>query len=502
VAKNRINPAIGIFVSAALLCSHSVLVIAFRPHADAISYTFFSFWSLAALCACSWRAFHAPAAVRRGWALVAIALLFWLCGTVIAIHAQYIEHAPANFAAIDDFFYFFYAVPILLALTSPEDTQLGRFFFWLDGIQVVGIGFLAYTAFFAVLPFSGGTQHPVQVQRVIEIFDVQNLLVATLAPIRAIACPRGSAERRFFKALSVYLWLYAIVASIYNHIVATPSDAGVLDALVDAPFAVLTLMAWLYWPVVSVASEGKNRRRPLALLVDNARPILLGLALVALSGWTARTHLDLAIGMIFGAFVVYGLRSAMLQHRYSQTQKALEQASERLELLVLQDGLTGIANRRCFDQRFRQEWARARRTGSPLSLLLIDIDHFKKLNDTYGHLTGDECLVQVAQILQTTLNRPGDLLARYGGEEFVALLPETDENGATRVAERLQKTLGRSKPLPAIDRQVTISIGGTTWEPLSGTSAEAALATADRALYMAKQNGRDRTEYLRLQPQP
>lgn len=501
MTKNRINPAIAIFVSAALLCAHSGLNIAFRQHADAISYGFYGFWSLAALCACVWRAVRAPSAVRRGWWLLVVALAFWFGGTAIAVHAQYFEHASAYYAAIDDFFYFFYGVPILLAITSPEEAQLGRFFFWLDTVQVVAIGFLAYTAFFAVIPFSGQTQHPVAVERLIEIFDVESFLLAILAPIRAMACPRGSAERRFFKILSVYMWVYAVSASVYNRVEAVQNAAGAIDVLVDIPFALLIMAAWLDWPQGGVASEGK-RRRALALFIDNARPILLGLALVALSGWTAHTHLNLAMGMIFGAFVVYGIHSAMLQNRFSRTQKALEQASERLERLVLQDGLTGIANRRCFDQRFRQEWARARRTGSPLSLLLIDIDHFKKLNDTYGHLTGDECLMQVAHLLQATLNRPGDLLARYGGEEFVALLPETDDGGALNVAERLQKSLSRSQPLPSIDRQVTISIGGTTWKALNGNSAEAVLATADRALYMAKQNGRNRTEYLQLELQP
>jgi diguanylate cyclase (GGDEF)-like protein len=190
------------------------------------------------------------------------------------------------------------------------------------------------------------------------------------------------------------------------------------------------------------------------------------------------------------------VRATMLQSRFSQTETALEGARERLEQLVLQDGLTGIANRRCFDQRFSLEWARARRAGTPLSLLLIDIDHFKKLNDTYGHLIGDECLIQVARTLQKALSRPGDLLARYGGEEFIALLPETDDSGAVSVAERLQDALSRTQPLPTIESQVTVSIGGTTWVPIKGSTAEIVLDTADRALYIAKQNGRNRTEYL------
>jgi diguanylate cyclase (GGDEF)-like protein len=207
----------------------------------------------------------------------------------------------------------------------------------------------------------------------------------------------------------------------------------------------------------------------------------------------------LAVTTILGAFVLYAVRSSILQSRYAQTEIALEQARDRLEQLVLQDGLTGIANRRCFDQRFEQEWWRARRTGTSLSLLLIDIDHFKKLNDTYGHLRGDECLVQVARTLQKVLHRPGDLLARYGGEEFVALLPDTDDSGAINVAERLQTSLDRAQPLSGIERQVTVSIGSTSWDPRRGATAKRMLDAADRALYTAKQNGRNRAEYLPLE---
>ena len=164
--------------------------------------------------------------------------------------------------------------------------------------------------------------------------------------------------------------------------------------------------------------------------------------------------------------------------------------------MTLEDGLTGVANRRCFDQRLAHEWSRAHRTRTPLSLLLIDIDHFKNLNDTHGHLTGDECLIQVARTLRGVLQRPGDLFARYGGEEFVALLPETDEAGARNVADRLQAAQRGTSPIAGLQRQVTISIGGTTWTNQKNVSAQKLVDLADHALYEAKQNGRDRVEYL------
>lgn len=117
----------------------------------------------------------------------------------------------------------------------------------------------------------------------------------------------------------------------------------------------------------------------------------------------------------------------------------LEAANRQLEAVSLTDGLTGVANRRCFDEVFREEWRRGVRSGEPLSLLLLDIDHFKKVNDESGHLVGDDCLVRLADCCRQLVRRPGDLLARYGGEEFVVLLPETDIDGASHLAEVLRR---------------------------------------------------------------
>lgn len=495
MAKNRSIPAIGVFVFLGLVCAHLGLALAFPARSDAISYVFFVGWAAAALTACLVRAANCPPGMQRNWALVSIALLLWLGGTVAAVGAQFFEHASPSVAALPDFFYFFYGVPMLLAIASPEDRQSIPVFFWLDGIQAAGVGYLAYVALFGVLPFTGTLPHPISVERLIWIYDAEDFVLAVFASARLLASPRKSAERRFFALINVFLWSYAVSASIYNHIEAVKTDAGVFDVLVDVPF--LLLAAAVLFPVRKADTEaGRHGRRLSASLIDNARPALLGLCLVALGAWVAHDHFAVAIGIVFGGFAVYGVRSAILQNRFAQTEAELETARDRLEQLVLQDGLTRIANRRCFDQRFQQEWARARRTGAPLSVLLIDIDHFKQLNDTFGHMVGDESLTQVAQTLQKALNRPGDLLARYGGEEFVALLPETNDSGAINVAENLQACLMRTPPLNGIDRQVTISIGVTTAVPRQGVRMEHLLQSADRALYAAKQNGRDRTEYL------
>jgi diguanylate cyclase (GGDEF)-like protein len=161
------------------------------------------------------------------------------------------------------------------------------------------------------------------------------------------------------------------------------------------------------------------------------------------------------------------------------------------------DGLTGLANRRTFDRRLELEWLRAARDGTPLSLLLIDVDQFKAYNDVYGHQAGDRCLKIVAQVFSLTANRPGDLVARYGGEEIAILLPDTDAEGAAAVAEntraRIEALALRHEANPPLN-VLTISIGGATAMPayeLSRTAANDLVAMADQALYRAKTAGRN-----------
>jgi diguanylate cyclase (GGDEF)-like protein/PAS domain S-box-containing protein len=168
----------------------------------------------------------------------------------------------------------------------------------------------------------------------------------------------------------------------------------------------------------------------------------------------------------------------------------------KLAALAISDGLTGLANRRHFDERLQEEWARAKRDGAALSLLLIDVDHFKKFNDQYGHQAGDACLRTVARVLAEQARRPADLAARYGGEEFALLLPNTDPEGCERVGEKVRDALHAFGMLHALNppsRRVTVSLGGATKLP-AGDAAECTslVETADRALYAAKDSGRDR----------
>jgi len=172
----------------------------------------------------------------------------------------------------------------------------------------------------------------------------------------------------------------------------------------------------------------------------------------------------------------------------------LEQVNQRLQALTMQDGLTGIYNRRYFDDKLLAEWQRAVRNRESLALLLIDIDHFKDFNDRHGHLAGDECLRRVAQVIRSTITRPSDAAARYGGEEFVVILPDTTAEGAVHVAENIRQSLQQVRiNLEGGVTQVSVSIGAAAVVPSEARSPQDLVASADSALYQAKAAGRNRT---------
>ncbi|MBU0673110.1 MAG: diguanylate cyclase [Proteobacteria bacterium] len=176
----------------------------------------------------------------------------------------------------------------------------------------------------------------------------------------------------------------------------------------------------------------------------------------------------------------------------------LTRANAILQRLSYIDSLTGIGNRRYFDELFRKEWGRARREVRDLALVIVDIDFFKAYNDLYGHLAGDECLRQVAQAMADALKRPVDFIARFGGEEFAVVLPQTDQSGMIHIAEELMAAVAAlaipHKGSPVSDI-LTISLGLASMVPALDDQVDDLLAAADTALYMAKNNGRNRMEY-------
>lgn len=198
-------------------------------------------------------------------------------------------------------------------------------------------------------------------------------------------------------------------------------------------------------------------------------------------------------GQLAAALRIARELTATLDRRVAERTEDLVRANRQLEELSATDGLTGLTNRRHFDETLAKEWLRARRHGHPLALLMIDVDHFKRFNDTHGHLAGDECLRRVAQVLRARMLRGSDTTARYGGEEF-AVITGADAQGARLVAERLRQDV-ESLVLPYAPEKagmVTVSIGVAALVPDESRTPTGLIALADDALYQAKQNGRNR----------
>jgi diguanylate cyclase (GGDEF)-like protein len=219
--------------------------------------------------------------------------------------------------------------------------------------------------------------------------------------------------------------------------------------------------------------------------------------------YLSRRHSNLAllpllVGLIVTLLLVSYLRMAMrratdIEQLVEERTRKLHEANSKLASLSMTDGLTGIANRRNFDSHLEVEWKRAIREQQPLTLILVDIDHFKGYNDRYGHLAGDHCLRRIAQVLHDQASRPGDLVARYGGEEFALVLPHTDRaaralGAQCRTAvEHLRIAHDTSPTAP----WVTVSAGIASLVPARNSHSSELIALADRALYQAKQQGRN-----------
>lgn len=182
-----------------------------------------------------------------------------------------------------------------------------------------------------------------------------------------------------------------------------------------------------------------------------------------------------------------------------ELQHQLEEKNRQLKMISNMDGLTGIHNRRFFDEMLDREWYRNMREKSTMSILMMDIDYFKPYNDTYGHAAGDDALKAVAETISRTMKRRSDTLSRYGGEEFIAILPDTEQSGAMEFAEKILasvRELNLEHSTSAISSRLTISIGVSSSIPVKGDNPMTLVNRADHALYRAKEKGRDRAVFL------
>lgn len=217
---------------------------------------------------------------------------------------------------------------------------------------------------------------------------------------------------------------------------------------------------------------------------------------LTLGGGAVMAHRIFLLQAFLALTMVTVFSISVMQIERMAYQTKLQLAYKEMEKLATTDTLTGVGNRRRFEDALDAEWVRAQRSGDAVAVLMIDADHFKSYNDSYGHPAGDACLRTIATAMQRMELRSTDLIARYGGEEFVCLLPGTSLGGAAQIAETIRERIAALYGQPDCDllRNVTVSIGCAALTPGIGLEASLLVARSDRALYRAKQNGRNRVE--------
>ncbi len=224
-------------------------------------------------------------------------------------------------------------------------------------------------------------------------------------------------------------------------------------------------------------------------------PATRDIPVIFVTGWDDEASEERGLSAGAADFITKPIRPLIVRARV-KTQVTLKRQSDMLRNWAYMDGLTGMRNRRHFDEQLASEWGRAVRDRTALSLILLDVDFFKRYNDRYGHPAGDECLRRVARTLMAGMKRPGDQVARYGGEEFVCLLPQTDLAGAMQVAQHLGQLvfdLQMAHADSGVAPVVTVSLGVCSRDVGVEGSASGLLQQADAQLYAAKSGGRNQT---------
>ncbi|HEY1092610.1 MAG TPA: GGDEF domain-containing protein [Burkholderiaceae bacterium] len=425
---------------------------------------------------------------RRGWRLLALSMLVWSAGTIGNLWFEWVQGLRNGMYREAILMFQLAPVPVFYLLAGEPATSGRRLVRLIDAVLALALCFSFFTLTWSLLTARGTPDEP-GIIAMVWLLDVQNLFVAVCALAR-LAVAQSASERALLRALSIYDISYFMIVSFNNHFIAPREDLGAeVGSVVTLAFAAFA--GFSLWH-----RDPPARQVPAMALrvVRSASPIVLAGTLIAVSLFLIRLDYGMGVAGVVLGVLGYGLRNTLTQVRQLAHGDTLERRQVELQALAWTDALTGAANRHFLEHALAETWRRAPPEGRLMTVLMLDIDHFKALNDKLGHASGDRCLREVAATLQKALVRPGDLLARYGGEEFTALLIDTDAEGGRTVAERLRDAVeGLHLPNPGgANKLVTVSIGGATGVVRTEADARQLLQAADTALYQAKSAGRNR----------
>jgi diguanylate cyclase (GGDEF)-like protein len=445
---------------------------------------------LFAAAATLWRGRSHTTAVRFGWYALSLALTIWAVGAFGNLWQEMVLHRQNEMYRASMLAFNLAVVPTTYLLASDWRLHGRQLLRLVDALVALALG-CAYFEYTWSMINDHSAPAEAGVTYLVWLLDLQNISLAAGALARWYVAEDRN-ERDLFRALSVYTSIYFVIVFINDHYFAgNPAFGPQYATLVTLAFAVLSsfaLRAPSATPVRSVNST-------LVRIVRSGSPILLAVALLAASLLLIRVQYIWGCVGILIAVLGIGVRTTLIQVHQIEHREALRQKASALQTIAWTDALTGVPNRHFFTEALTRAWRDERRTGQQ-AILMIDIDHFKLLNDRYGHPVGDGCLREVARALQRALMRQDDVLARYGGEEFIVLLRNSPAADAQAVAERLRATVQnlRIENAGSPERVVTVSVGVASSDLTDEAAAARMVENADRALYEAKCAGRNQVK--------
>jgi diguanylate cyclase (GGDEF)-like protein len=443
---------------------------------------------LFAAAATFWRGRLHLTAVRFGWYALSLSLAIWAIGAWDNLWQEMILHHQDEMYRTSMEAFSLAVVPTTFLVASDWRLHGRQLLRVVDALVALALG-ITYFQYTWSMIHTQAAPTEAGVTYLVWLLDFQNLYLVLGALVRWYVAEDGD-ERDLFKSLSIHLSVYFVIVFVNDHYFAgNPAFGPQYGTIVTVAFAVLCGFA-LHGPTTQPV------RRVNSALVRTVRsgiPILLALALLTASLLLIRVEYLWGCAGIVLAVLGIGVRTTLIQVHHIEHREALKREASALQTIAWTDALTGVPNRHFFTEALTRAWRDERRP-TPQAILMIDIDHFKLLNDQHGHPVGDGCLREVAHVLQQGLARPHDVLARYGGEEFIVLLRDCTAGGAQLVAERLRLAVQhlRIGNAGGPELAVTISIGIATGALTDAPAAEKLVEAADRALYEAKISGRNR----------
>ena len=446
-------------------------------------------WLTIAALIWRWRRSSFPNTLR--WGLAIIAMFFIHLVNIIALKRTiYEQHNPTPGALL--ICSAVYAVLVILSCSTTFRSGMVRVANFIDGAMAIALTALFFVQIFSIVSLNG-SDNLNDTLFIVRMYDVLGVFMTLCAGVRLLGAERAP-RRHFFFVLAVYLLTSTLFGAVRNRLLLA-YGSEYLELMLLPQYLVFGLLCLRPLPRWLVAF---HPRPSMVYVAESLSPLFLGLGLLGVSISIWNGHPVLGAAGVSVTVIGYGIRNVITQSEQMATEHSLRVLQSELENLVVTDPLTGIANRRGFDAALERLWNRVQSSDMQLSILMIDIDHFKRFNDNFGHALGDTCLTAVATCLDKILTPLGCFVARYGGEEFAVLLPATTLEQAIEIGETLRRSVTDIR-LPNADEplRVTVSIGLANYEESKASNGKALLVIADEALFDAKSRGRNQVAWPR-----